>query len=159
MFKHLFVERKKMNFNKTRIHCPCCGTEYEIDPELYKKRELVICSCSRKWRADEELEQMSCELIPAYSSWHEFLFFLLLIILPGIVSIVLFFVYRSRLKRMKNKFDRLRKEIRLWSDAPILRQNMHIFIKNIKEVNSRMNCALAAVIMGYSITFCIYSAF
>lgn len=52
------TEGRRMKFNNTRIHCPQCGSEYEVEPEIFDSREKIVCaSCSHSWRASIALEK------------------------------------------------------------------------------------------------------
>lgn len=130
-----------MAIDKTKIHCPRCGREYEIDPGFYRNRENIECVCGRKWRANPLMEELCTTEMKPLRVCNEVLMSLFYFLLPNIVALVYWCLYHSRIKKLREKFLYVQTRVQKKSDSPKVIRNMDILRKNLDETVRRSEIA------------------
>ena len=125
-----------MAIDKTKIHCPRCGCEYEIDPGIYSNRESIECVCGRKWRANPELEELCTKKLKPYSRSNAAVSVIFYLLLPSIVALLFWIKYHYQTKILVFRFryslnhhhKKLLKQQKLKSYLKINKKNSRGFI-------------------------------
>lgn len=141
-----------MAIDKTKIHCPRCGCEYEIDPGIYSNRESIECVCGRKWRANPAMEELCITELKPYPKWSSawvitLRLFLLLLFVPlfsHIIAIWLWVKYKKQSKILRDQQTYLQGRIQMKTDSPLLIKNIKILRENADEAQRRMEAGRVA---------------
>ena len=136
-----------MAIDKTKLHCPRCGCEYEIDPGIYSNRESIECVCGRKWRANPELEELCTKKLKPYSRVNTTVSVIFYFLMPSIVALLFWIKYHYQTKKLRSKqycvqycvHSKVQKKF----DSTEVVRNMDVLRWNLDESVRRLNIVSA----------------
>ena len=132
-----------MAIDKTKIHCPRCGCEYEIDPGIYSNRENIECVCGRKWRANPELEELCTKKLKPYSRVNAAVSVIFYLLMPSIVALLFWIKYHYQIKKLRGKQYCVQSKVQKKFDSTEFVRNMDVLRWNLEESVRRLNIVSA----------------
>ena len=132
-----------MAIDKTKIHCPRCGREYEIDPGIYRNRENIECVCGRKWRANPELEELCTKKLKPYSRVNSTVSVIFYFLMPSIVALLFWIKYHYQTKKLRSKQCCVQSKVQKKFDSTEVVRNMDVLRGNLDESVRRLEIARA----------------
>lgn len=136
-----------MAIDKTKIHCPRCGREYEIDPGIYSNRESIECVCGRKWRANPELEELCTKKLKPYSRVNAAVSVIFYLLLPSIVALLFWIKYHYQTKKLRSKQYCVQSKVQKKFDSTEVVRNMDVLRGNLDESVRRLEIVRAVFLI------------
>ena len=136
-----------MAIDKTKIHCPRCGCEYEIDPGIYSNRENIECVCGRKWRANPELEELCTKKLKPYFRVNAAVSVIFYLLLPSIVALLFWIKYHYQTKKLRSKQYCVQSKVQKKFDLAEVVRNMDVLRGNLDESVRRLEIVRAVFLI------------
>ena len=136
-----------MAIDKTKIHCPRCGCEYEIDPGIYSNRESIECVCGRIWRANPELEELCTKKLKPYSRVNAAVSVIFYLLMPSIVALLFWIKYHYQIKKLRGKQYCVQSKVQKKFDLTEVVRNMDVLRGNLDESVRRLEIVRAVFLI------------
>ena len=136
-----------MAIDKTKIHCPRCGCEYEINPGIYSNRESIECVCGRKWRANPELEELCTKKLKPYSRVNAAVSVIFYLLMPSIVALLFWIKYHYQTKKLRSKQYCVQSKVQKKFDLTEVVRNMDVLRGNLDESVRRLEIVRAVFLI------------